>query len=187
MVVGECIVGFVIIELSSGSDVGNICIKVVKKGDVYVFNGIKYYIFNVLIVGLFIVIVIIDLVQGLCGMSVFFVELQSIFGVSIGKIDEKMGQKGVFFVEVIFEDVEIFVVNLLGLENWGYCEVFGILMNGCVGIVVCLIGVMQCLFDLLVVYVQICEQFGKLIVEFQVVQFMLVEMEVVIQISWVLW
>ena len=122
MAAGECIAGFAITEPSSGSDAGNIRTKAVKKGDVYVLNGTKHYISNAPIAGLLTVIAITDPAQGSRGMSAFLVEPQSTPGVSIGKIDEKMGQKGALSAEVIFEDAEIPAANLLGPENRGYRE-----------------------------------------------------------------
>ncbi|MDO4244755.1 MAG: acyl-CoA dehydrogenase family protein [Deinococcus sp.] len=187
MAAGECIAGFAITEPSSGSDAGNIRTRAVKKGDVYVLNGTKHYISNAPIAGLLTVIAITDPSQGTRGMSAFLVEPQSTPGVSIGKIDEKMGQKGALSAEVIFEDAEIPAANLLGPEHRGYREALGILTNGRVGIAARSTGAMQRLLDLSVQHAQTREQFGKPIAEFQAVQFMLAEMEIAIQTSRVLW
>ncbi len=187
MATGECIAGFAITEPSSGSDAANIRTRAEKKGDVYVLNGTKHYISNAPIAGLLTVIAITDPAQGPRGMSAFLVEPQSTPGVTIGKIDEKMGQKGALSAEVIFQDAEIPAANLLGTENRGYREALGILTNGRVGIAARSTGAMQRLLDLSVAHAQAREQFGKPIAEFQAVQFMLAEMEIAIQTSRVLW
>lgn len=187
MAAGECIAGFAITEPSSGSDAANIRTRAVKKGDTWVLNGTKHYISNAPIAGLLTVIAITDPSQGPRGMSAFLVEPHTTPGVSIGKIDEKMGQKGALSAEVIFEDAEVPAANLLGPENRGYREALGILTNGRVGIAARSTGAMQRLLDLSVAHAQTREQFGKPIAEFQAVQFMLAEMDIAIQTSRVLW
>jgi acyl-CoA dehydrogenase len=187
MATGECVAGFAITEPSSGSDAANICTRAEKRGDEYVLNGTKHYISNAPIAGLLTVIAITDPTKGTRGMSAFLVEPQSTPGVSIGKIDEKMGQKGSLSAEVIFEDAAIPAANLLGPLDLGYREALGILTNGRVGIAARSTGAMQRLLDLSVAHAQAREQFGKPIAEFQAVQFMLAEMEIAVQTSRVLW
>lgn len=187
MAAGECIAGFAITEPSSGSDAANIRTRAVKKGDTWVLNGTKHYISNAPIAGLLTVIAVTDPSQGPRGMSAFLVEPHNTPGVSIGKIDEKMGQKGALSAEVIFEDAEVPAANLLGPEHRGYREALGILTNGRVGIAARSTGAMQRLLDLSVAHAQTREQFGKPIAEFQAVQFMLAEMDIAIQTSRVLW
>ena len=187
MASGECVAGFAITEPSSGSDAANIRTRAEKKGDVYVLNGTKHYISNAPIAGLLTVIAITDASKGTKGMSAFLVEPQSTPGVTIGKIDEKMGQKGSLSAEVIFQDAEIPAANLLGTENLGYREALGILTNGRVGIAARSTGAMQRLLDLSIEHAKQREQFGQPIANFQAVQFMLAEMEIAIQTSRVLW
>ncbi len=187
MASGECVAGFAITEPSSGSDAANIRTRAVKKDDVYVLNGTKHYISNAPIAGLLTVIAITDPERGSRGMSAFLVEPQSTPGVRVGKIDEKMGQKGALSAEVIFEDAEIPAANLLGPEHMGYREALGILTAGRVGIAARSTGAMQRLLDLSVAHAKTREQFGQPIAEFQAVQFMLAEMEIAIQTSRVLW
>lgn len=187
MATGECVAGFAITEPSSGSDAANIRTRAEKRGDEYVLNGTKHYISNAPIAGLLTVIAVTDASKGARGMSAFLVEPQNTPGVSIGKIDEKMGQKGSLSAEVIFEDAAIPAANLLGPLDLGYREALGILTNGRVGIAARSTGAMQRLLDLSVAHAQAREQFGKPIAEFQAVQFMLAEMEIAVQTSRVLW
>ncbi|MDV6374329.1 acyl-CoA dehydrogenase family protein [Deinococcus arenicola] len=187
MASGECVAGFAITEPSSGSDAANIHTRAVKKDDVYVLNGTKHYISNAPIAGLLTVIAITDPARGSKGMSAFLVEPQTTPGVRVGKIDEKMGQKGALSAEVIFEDAEIPAANLLGPEHMGYREALGILTAGRVGIAARSTGAMQRLLDLSVAHAKSREQFGQPIGEFQAVQFMLAEMEIAVQTSRVLW
>ncbi|KEF33408.1 acyl-CoA dehydrogenase [Deinococcus sp. RL] len=187
MASGECIAGFAITEPSSGSDAANIRTRAERRDDVYVLNGTKHYISNAPVAGLLTVIAVTDPARGTRGMSAFLVEPGRTPGVTIGKIDEKMGQKGSLSAEVIFEDAEVPAANLLGPEHLGYREALGILTNGRVGIAARATGAMQRLLDLSVAHAKTREQFGQPIAEFQAVQFMLAEMEVAIQTSRLLW
>ncbi|WP_161882449.1 acyl-CoA dehydrogenase family protein [Deinococcus alpinitundrae] len=186
MATGECIAGFAITEPSSGSDAANIRTKAELRSDTYILNGTKHYISNAPIAGLLTVIAITDPTKGSKGMSAFLVE-PTMPGVSVGKIDEKMGQKGALSAEVIFDNAEVPAENLLGPLDLGYREALGILTNGRVGIAARSTGAMQRLLDLSVAHAQGREQFGASISTFQAVQFMLAEMEVDIQTSRVLW
>lgn len=186
MATGECVAGFAITEPSSGSDAANIRTRAEKRGDTYVLNGTKHYISNAPIAGLLTVIAITDPTRGTKGMSAFLVEPQTTPGVSIGKIDEKMGQKGALSAEVIFQDAEIPAANLLGPEHLGYREALGILTNGRVGIAARSTGAMQRLLDLSVAHAKTREQFGQPIAEFQAVQFMLAEMAIAYEATRVL-
>ena len=187
MASGECVAGFAITEPTSGSDAANIRTRAERRGDMYVLNGTKHYISNAPIAGLLTVIAITDPAQGTKGMSAFLVEPQTTPGVRVGKIDEKMGQKGALSAEVIFEDAEIPAANLLGPEHLGYREALGILTSGRVGIAARSTGAMQRLLDLSVQHAKTREQFGQPIGEFQAVQFMLAEMDIALQTSRVLW
>ena len=92
MASGECVAGFAITEPSSGSDAANIRTRAERRGDAYVLNGTKHYISNAPIAGLLTVIAVTDPARGSKGMSAFLVEPQNTPGVSIGKIDEKIGR-----------------------------------------------------------------------------------------------
>ena len=177
MATGELIAGFAITEPSSGSDAANIRTRAERHGDTYVLSGTKHYISNAPIAGLLTVIAVTDPAQGPRGMSAFLVEMDTP-GVRVGKIDDKMGQKGALSAEVIFEDCAVPAANLLGPENGGYREALKILTNGRVGIAARATGSMQHLIELSVRHAKEREQFGRPIADFQAVQFMLAEMEV---------
>ena len=186
MAAGEIIAGFAITEPTSGSDAANIRTRATKVGDTWVLNGTKHYISNAPIAGLLTVIAITDPSKGSKGMSAFLVPMDTP-GVRVGKIDEKMGQKGSLSAEVIFDEAALPADALLGPQDLGYREALGILTNGRVGIAARSTGAMQRLLDLCIQHAKTREQFGKPIAEFQAVQFMLAEMEIDIQTSRLLW
>ncbi|WP_425145540.1 acyl-CoA dehydrogenase family protein [Deinococcus sp.] len=186
MAAGEIIAGFAITEPTSGSDAANIRTRAVRHGEQWVLSGTKHYISNAPIAGLLTVIAVTDPAKGSRGMSAFLVPMDTP-GVSVGKIDEKMGQKGSLSSEVIFQDAALPPGSLLGPLDLGYREALNILTNGRVGIAARSTGAMQRLLDLCIQHAKTREQFGRPIAEFQAVQFMLAEMEIDIQTSRVLW
>lgn len=179
LVLGELFSLFCFIELDFGFDVVLLKIMVVCDGEYYVFNGIKCFIINVLQVGIYIVMVCIDLVIcGVGGIFVFVVEC-GMFGLFLGKLDCKMGQKGVYICDVIFDDCWVFVSQLIGgVEGVGFKIVMKVFDKGCLYIVVVCVGVVEWMFEDVLCYVLECKQFGQLIVEFQLIQVMFVDSKV---------
>ncbi|WP_027480591.1 acyl-CoA dehydrogenase family protein [Deinococcus pimensis] len=186
MATGETIAGFAITEPTSGSDAANIRTRAERRGDVFVLSGTKHYISNAPVAGLLTVIAVTDPTQGARGMSALLVEMDTP-GVRVGRIDEKMGQRGALSAEVIFEDAEIPAANLLGPLHGGYREALKILTNGRVGIAARATGSMAHLVELGVAHARTREQFGRPIADFQAVQFMLAEMQVDVVTSRATW
>lgn len=88
--------------------------KVIINGDKYVINGEKCWIMNVSYVWMVIVIVVIG--KSKEGKNIIFVliVLIDIFGFMIMSLYDKMGVCGLNIVEILFEDVRVFVCNLFG-------------------------------------------------------------------------
>jgi alkylation response protein AidB-like acyl-CoA dehydrogenase len=119
------------------------------------------------------------------GISTFIVENGSP-GFHRGKPLKKMGVRGSPTGELIFEDCEVPAENLLGEENGG----LRILMSGLdrerILWSVAPIGVAQGAFDLALKYASERVQFGKPIVQFQMIQQILADVATEIQAGRVL-
>ena len=69
-------------------------------------------------------------VKGAAGVSAFIVDAKSP-GISLGKIDQKMGQKGSHTCDVIFENVRVPAANLIGhQEGRGFKTAMKVLDKG---------------------------------------------------------
>src|SRR6185437_3303099 len=88
---GELIGSFCLTEPEAGSDAASLRTRARRDGDDYVLNGTKRYITNAPVAGLFTVMARTDPAStGAGGISAFLVEAGTP-GLSVGKVDKKMG------------------------------------------------------------------------------------------------
>lgn len=175
MASGDIIGAFALTEPSAGSNAVALKTNAVRKGDKYILNGSKHYITNATIADLFTVMAVTDPSKGAKGITSFLVDKSST-GFIIGKTEEKMGLRGSHSSEIFFEDCEVPVENVLGVEGLGYVNALTILANGRAGLAARNLGSSQKLFELSVKYAHEREQFGKPIFEQQIIQHYLAEM-----------
>jgi len=111
---GEIIGAFCLTEPGSGSDAGSLKTAAQRDGDHYVLNGTKRFVTNGPQAGLFTVMARTDPeTKGAAGISAFIVEAGTP-GITLGKNDTKMGQKGTHTCDVIFDNCRIPRKNLIG-------------------------------------------------------------------------
>ncbi|MBT2637932.1 acyl-CoA dehydrogenase family protein [Bacillus sp. ISL-39] len=180
MASGEKIGAFALTEPDAGSNAANLKTTAVKKGDIYVLNGLKHYITNALEASVFTVMAVTDQEKGAKGITSFIVE-KDFPGFKVGKTEKKMGLKGSHSAELVFEDCEVPVENVLGTEGHGYVNALKILANGRAGLAARNLGSSQKLLDMSVAYAKERIQFGKPIIMHQAVSHMLAEMAVEIE------
>jgi acyl-CoA dehydrogenase len=173
---GEIIGAFALTEPDAGSDAGSLRTSARLDGDHYVINGTKRFITNAPEAQIFTVMARTNaLIKGAGGISAFIVEAGTP-GLSLGKIDKKMGQKGAHTCDVIFEDCRVPVKNLIGLqEGIGFKTAMKVLDKGRLHIsAVCTAVAERMLCDALY-YAMNRKQFGQPIAEFQLIQAMLAD------------
>lgn len=175
MASGEYIGAFALTEPSAGSDATALQTTAVRKGDKYIINGSKHYITNAPEASVFTVMAVTDKQKGAKGITSFIVEKDSP-GLVIGKHEEKMGLHGSHSAEVFFEDCEVPVENVLGEEGFGYVNALKILANGRAGLAARNLGSSQKLLEMSVKYASERVQFGKPIIQQQIIQHYLAEM-----------
>jgi len=173
---GEIIGSFALTEPNAGSDPASLKTSARLDGDHYVLNGTKRYITNAPEAGLFTVMARTDPSnKGAGGISAFLVEAGTP-GITIGKIDKKMGQKGAHTADVIFDDCRVPREALLGgREGQGFKTAMKVLDRGRLHISAVCVGVAERLIRDAVRYAIERQQFGKPIGEFQLVQAMLAD------------
>jgi acyl-CoA dehydrogenase len=110
---------FGLTEPSGGSDAAGLQTKAVKKGNEYVLNGQKCFITNAPQASLYTVFATQDATKRDKGILALVVPRDSP-GLSIGKEEDKMGQRASSTATVIFEDVHVPVENRLGPEGDGF-------------------------------------------------------------------
>jgi len=163
-------------EPNAGSDAASLRTTALSDGDHYVVNGKKRFITNAPEASIFTVMARTDPTnKGSGGISAFIVDRRSA-GLSLGKIDKKMGQKGAHTCDVIFENCHVPAANLIGrTEGVGFKTAMKVLDRGRLHISAVSVGVAERLIRDSVHYARERVQFGKPIGEFQLVQAMLAD------------
>jgi len=173
---GEIIGSFALTEPDAGSDAASLRTTARRDGDFYIINGTKRFITNAPEAQIFTVMARTDPTnKGAGAISAFIVEADTP-GLSLGKNDKKMGQKGSHTCDVIFDDCRVPAANLIGhKEGIGFKTAMKVLDKGRLHIAaVCVASAERMLNDALT-YAMSRKQFGKPIAEFQLIQAMLAD------------
>ena len=167
--------GFCLTESSAGSDPAGMKCRAVKEGDSWVLNGTKLYITSAEYAGLFVVWGVTDpqAPKGK-GITCFLVEADNP-GLTIGKAEHKMGQKGSSTNEVLFTDCRIPQDAILGAENQGFKIAVGELAGGRIGVGSFALGIGLAAMDYARQYITERQQFGQALSNFQGLQWMLAD------------
>ena len=172
---GDLIASFALTEPEAGSDAGSLTTKAIRDGDHYVMNGTKRYITNANKADLFTVMARTDpSTPGAKGVSAFVVE-RNTPGVSVGQPEKKMGQQGAQICDVIFENARVPVENRLAGEGEGFKVAMSVLDKGRLHISAVATGVSERLIKEMVNYALERKQFGKPIMDHQLIQAMIAD------------
>jgi acyl-CoA dehydrogenase len=175
---GEILASFCLTEPESGSDAGSLRTSAKLDGDHYVVNGTKRYITNAPYAGIFTLMARTDAsISGAAGISAFIVDADSP-GISFGKRDRKMGQKGAHTCDVIFDNVRVpasRIVGGAGNTGNGFRTAMKVLDKGRIVIAAVCVGVAERILADALRYAMERQQFGQPIAEFQLVQAMLAD------------
>ena len=173
---GELIASFALTEPDAGSDAASLRTSAVRDGAVYVVNGTKRYITNAPEAGIFTVMARTDpTIKGAAGISAFLVEAGTP-GLTLGKRDIKMGQKGAHTCDVIMENCRVPVENLIGgKEGVGFKTAMKVLDKGRLHIAAVCVGAAERMLADSLAYAMQRQQFGKPLADFQLVQAMLAD------------
>ena len=176
MALGNKIAAFALSEPGAGSDATNLATTAEKKGDYWVMNGTKHFITNGPIADVYTVFALTEKDKGAKGGITAFLVERDFPGVSVGKKDKKMGLRGSYTSQVIFEDCIIPEENVIGEVGMGYISALRILGEGRVGLAARAVGSCGKLIELSAKYAKERIQFGKPIADNQAIQWMLADM-----------
>ncbi len=173
---GELIGAFALTEPGAGADAGSLTTSAKRDGDHYVLNGAKRYITNAPEAGVYTVMARTDPASKHAGgVSAFIVERDAP-GLSVGKPDIKMGQRGSHTADVIFENVRVPAANLIGgKEGVGFKTAMKVLDKARLNIAAVCVGAAERMLDDALTYALERTQFGQPVAEFQLVQGMLAD------------
>ncbi|MGH2349854.1 MAG: acyl-CoA dehydrogenase family protein [bacterium] len=162
-------------EPSAGSDAMSLQTSARRDGDGWVLNGTKIFVTNGAEADVCIVYARTGSEPGARGLSAFIVD-KSTPGVSVGKIEKKLGIKCSSTTEIVFEDCRVSAAALLGESGMGGRIALGTLDLGRIGIAAQALGIARAALEESLAYAAGRRQFGRPIAEFQAIQWMLADM-----------
>jgi butyryl-CoA dehydrogenase len=162
-------------EPEAGSDAGAIQTTAMADGDSFVVNGRKLFVINGKQARVAIVYALTDPARGRDGLSAFIVDTDS-SGLSVGKVDDKLGLRAAQTVELTFHDCRVPKSNLLGGLNRGFEIARAVVEGGRIDIAAQAVGIGQACLDQSVAHAKARRQFGRPIAEFEAIQWMLADM-----------
>ncbi len=173
---GELLSSFCLTEPDAGSDAASLKTSAIRDGDHYVINGTKRFITNAPHAGIFTVMARTNPdIKGSGGISAFIVE-RNTPGLSLGKRDHKMGQKGAHTSDVIFDNVRVPADQLIGgVEGVGFKTAMKVLDKGRLHIAAVSVAAAERMLNDALNYAIERKQFGQPIAEFQLIQAMLAD------------
>jgi alkylation response protein AidB-like acyl-CoA dehydrogenase len=166
---------FALSEPASGSDAFALECKADKVAGGWSLTGRKFWITNGAEAGIFIVFANTDFTKGYKGITAFLVE-RGFAGFDVGKKENKLGIRASSTTELILEGCVVPDANVLGPVGQGYKIAIETLNEGRIGIGAQMLGVATGALEAATKYVKERKQFGKVIAEFQAVQFQLAQM-----------
>ena len=173
---------FGLTEREAGSDAGSLKTRARKEGDHYVLNGAKCFITNASHAVLYTIFATLDPAKGPKGICGFIVPRETP-GLSIGKVEDKMGQRALNVAEVLLDNVIVPRENLIGNEGEGFKWAMEALDEGRVNIATVGLGIARAAFECALSYAKTRIQFGKAIGTFQALNFMLADMAAAVESS----
>lgn len=179
MAKGELLGAFALTEPQAGSDAKNLRTTLTKTANnEYIINGEKTFITSAGFADVYVCFgkMAENEDKNGSGITAFIVE-KGDEGLEFGSPEEKMGCELSPIAAVVFKEVRISKDRILGEIGNGYKAALSALSRGRINIAACALGLAGKAIDMSCEYMRNRKQFGKVIGEFQGLQFMLAEME----------
>ncbi len=175
---------FALTEPSGGSDAAAIRTSARLDGDSWVIDGEKTWITSGAHAGMHVLFARTD-GEGKDGISCFVVP-RGAPGLTVGKEEDKMGQRASGTVALHFEGCRIPEDCLVGRRGGGYGIALSALGAGRVGIAALSLGLAEAALDLGTAYATQRRAFGHVLSDFQNTQFVLADSRTELDAAWLL-
>jgi butyryl-CoA dehydrogenase len=182
MAAGEKLAAFGLTEPMAGSDAGSLRTTARREGDHYVLNGTKIFITNGGEADIYTTVALTQPQKGARGASCFIIE-KGTPGFSFGKKEHKMGIRASVTSELVFENARVPAANLLGREGQGFIVAMKTFDVSRPGVAAQALGIAEGALEETLKYAHQRQQFGRNIISFQGVQWMLADMAMQIEAS----
>jgi alkylation response protein AidB-like acyl-CoA dehydrogenase len=171
---GELTPAFALSEAEAGSDAAAMRTAAVRDGEDWVINGSKSWITNAGVADFYVVFALTDRDSG--RVTAFVVESDRP-GLSISRLEHKLGIRGSPTGSPVLEDVRVPAANVIGEVGRGMRVALASLERSRLGAAAQAVGIAQGALDHAVAYAQERIAFGRPIAELQGIQFKLADMQ----------
>ncbi|MEV0070041.1 acyl-CoA dehydrogenase family protein [Amycolatopsis sp. NPDC050768] len=179
MLGGALLGAYALSETQAGSDAAALSTRARRDGDDYVVNGTKAWITHAGAADFYTTMVRTS-DDGGHGISCLLVDAATA-GLSAAPRERKMGLTGSPTAQMIFDNARVPVSRRIGDEGSGLKIALSSLSSGRLGIAACAVGLAQAALDEAVAYAKGRTQFGKPIIEFQGLEFLLADMAATVE------
>jgi alkylation response protein AidB-like acyl-CoA dehydrogenase len=173
MLSGDLLGAYCLSEPAGGSDPANMTTRAVRHGDTWIVNGTKAWITHAGVADVYNIFCRTG-GEGARGISCLLADATS-SGLLPQAPERTMGLNASPVAQVVFEDVAVPASRLIGGEGEGFRIAMSALDAGRLGIAACAVGLAQAALDYATAYARDRVQFGRPIIEFQGLGFMLAD------------
>ncbi|HEX7188327.1 MAG TPA: acyl-CoA dehydrogenase family protein [Actinomycetes bacterium] len=174
MIGGELLGAYCLSEPQSGSDAAALATKAVRDGSDYVVNGTKAWITHGGEADFYSLLCRTS-DEGSRGISCLLVD-GTTEGVSAAEPERKMGFSASTTAQMRFDDARVGADRLMGEEGQGFKIALAALDGGRLGIAACAVGIAQNALDVALGWAMERRQFGRVLMDFQGMSFLLADM-----------
>ncbi|MFG1638901.1 acyl-CoA dehydrogenase family protein [Amycolatopsis sp. NPDC049252] len=178
MLEGGLLGAYALSETQAGSDAAALSTRARLDGADYVVNGTKAWITHAGVADFYTTMVRTSEQE----ISCLLVD-GSTPGLSAAPRERKMGLTGSPTAQLIFDNAAVPASRLIGSEGQGLRIALSSLSSGRLGIAACAVGLAQAALDEAVSYAKGRSQFGRPIIDFQGVEFLLADMAATVESS----
>jgi cyclohexane-1-carbonyl-CoA dehydrogenase len=179
---GRKLVAYLVTEPTAGSDIASIQTTAAREGNEYILNGSKCFATSGGVAGIYSVLAKTSKGEENRNSSFFLVERESP-GLSIGRTESKMGQRGSNTTEVFLENVRVPAENLLGREGDGFLIAMKDFDMSRPAIAAQALGIAEGAFDVIIQFIKERHTFEKLIADHPAIQAILADSAILIEAS----
>jgi alkylation response protein AidB-like acyl-CoA dehydrogenase len=175
LLAGDLLGGYALSEPVSGSDAAALRTRAVRDGDSYQVTGTKAWITHAGVADFYLLMVRTSDQDGSRGISALLADAATP-GLEPGPLEHKMGLTGSPTAQLRLDGARIPVSRRMGAEGDGLKIALDALNSGRLGIAACAVGLAQAALDEAVRYARQRTQFGRPIIDFQGLEFLLADM-----------
>jgi hypothetical protein len=181
---GDLLGAYCLSEPHSGSDAGALSTRAAADGGGYRIDGVKSWISHAGQADFYTVFARTsgepagrDRARGISCLHV----PASVEGVRAAPAEHKMGMRSSVTAQMVFDAARVPADHLVGEEGDGFAIALGALDTGRLGIAACATGLAQAALDTAVGYARERRQFGKPVIEFEGLAFLLADMATAVE------